>query len=145
IREMGPGDMTDENSLPALGDNALGMITAFHYSAAHDSPENKAFVAAYAKSHPKDRPNFMAVGGYDGMQLIYKVLEKTGGDASGDAFLAGARGMAGASPRGPEQIHPGTRHIIQNEYLRQPERVDRELQKIEFATFKAVQDPGKQP
>ncbi|GAA0226674.1 ABC transporter substrate-binding protein [Castellaniella daejeonensis] len=145
IREMGPGDMTDENSLPALGDNALGMITAFHYSAAHDSPENKAFVAAYAKSHPKDRPNFMAVGGYDGMQLIYKVLEKTGGDASGDAFMAAARGMAWESPRGPVQIDPETRDIIQNEYIRKLERVDGELQNIEFATFEAVKDPGKQP
>src|SRR5690606_39631133 len=102
-------------------------------------------VAAYDKSHPKDRPNCMPVAGYDGMQLIYKVLEKTGGDASGDAFMAAARGMAWESPRGPVQIDPETRDIIQNEYIRKLERVDGELQNIEFATFEAVKDPGKQP
>ncbi len=144
IKEMGPGDMTDENSLPALGDTALGMITAFHYSAAHESPENKAFVSAYAKAYPKDSANFMSVGGYDGMQLIYKVLEKTGGDAGGDAFIAAARGLQWESPRGPIQIDPDTRDIIQNEYIRKLERVDGELRNVEFATFEAVKDPGKQ-
>ena len=144
IRVMGPGDMTDENSLPALGDAALGMITAFHYSAAHDSPENKAFVAAYAKAYPDGHPNFMSIGGYDGMQLIYKVLEATQGDASGDAFIAAAKGMKWESPRGPIQIDPETRDIIQNEYIRRIERVDGQLQNVEFFTFEAVKDPGKQ-
>jgi len=144
IKEMGPGDMTDENSLPALGDAALGMITAFHYSAAHDSPENKAFVAAYAKAYPGNHPNFMSVGGYDGMQLIYKALEKTGGDAGGDAFMAAVKGMKWESPRGPVEIDAQTRDIVQNEYMRKLERVNGELQNVEFDTFKAVKDPGKQ-
>ncbi|MBV2182257.1 MAG: ABC transporter substrate-binding protein [Castellaniella sp.] len=143
IKEMGPGDMTDENSLAALGDNALGMITAFHYSDAHSSKENEAFTTAYAKAHPQDRANFMSVGGYDGMQLIYKVLEKTGGDASGDAFIAAAKGLKWESPRGPVQIDPNTRDIIQNEYIRKLDRVNGKLQNIEFATFEAVKDPGK--
>jgi len=144
IKEMGPGDMTDENSLPALGDAALGMITAFHYSAAHDSPENKAFVAAYAKAYPGSHPNFMSVGGYDGMQLIYKALEKTGGDATGDAFMAAVKGMKWESPRGPVEIDAATRDIVQNEYMRKLERVNGDLQNVEFDTFKAVKDPGKQ-
>jgi branched-chain amino acid transport system substrate-binding protein len=144
IKEMGPGDMTDENSLPALGDSALGMITAFHYSAAHDSPENKKFIAAYAKAYPGENANFMSVGGYDGMHLIYKALEKTGGDASGDAFIKAVKGMQWESPRGPVQIDPETRDIIQNEYIRKLERVDGKLQNVEFHTFEAVKDPGKQ-
>jgi branched-chain amino acid transport system substrate-binding protein len=144
IREMGPGDMTDEASLRALGDVALGMITAFHYSEAHDSPQNKAFTAAYAKAYPGERPNFMAVGGYDGMHLIYQALEQTKGDASGDAFMQAVKGMKWVSPRGPVQIDPQTRDIIQNEYIRKLERVDGELQNVEFATFEAVTDPGKQ-
>lgn len=143
IKEMGPGDMTDENSLAALGDSALGMITAFHYSDAHDSPENKAFVAAYTKAYPGDRPNFMSVGGYDGMRLIYEALKKTNGDASGDAFMAAVKGMKWESPRGPVQIDPDTRDIIQNEYIRKLERVNGTLQNVEFHTFEAVKDPGK--
>ena len=138
IKEMGPGDMTDESSLAALGDAAVGFITAFHYSDAHDSPENKAFTAAYAKAFPKDRPNFMAVGGYDGMHLIYEALKKTKGDASGDAFIAAAKGLKWTSPRGPVEIDAKTRDIIQNEYIRKLERVDGMLKNVEFDTFKAV-------
>ncbi len=138
IKEMGPGDMTDESSLAALGDAAVGFITAFHYSDAHDSPENKAFTAAYAKAFPKDRPNFMAVGGYDGMHLIYEALKKTKGDARGDAFIAAAKGLKWTSPRGPVEIDAKTRDIIQNEYIRKLERVDGMLKNVEFDTFKAV-------
>ncbi|TAN09439.1 MAG: ABC transporter substrate-binding protein, partial [Chitinophagaceae bacterium] len=143
IQAIGPGDLTDENELAAMGNSALGLVTAFHYSQAHDSPENKAYVAAYLKAFPKDRPNFMSVGGYDGMHLIYQVLEKTKGDASGDAFVAAAKGMQWTSPRGPVQIDPETRDIIQNEYIRKLENVNGEVQNVEFATLKAVKDPGK--
>lgn len=143
IQAIGPGDLTDENELAAMGNSALGLVTAFHYSQAHDSPENKAYVAAYLKAFPKDRPNFMSVGGYDGMHLIYQVLEKTKGDAGGDAFVAAAKGMQWTSPRGPVQIDPQTRDIVQNEYIRKLENVNGELQNVEFATLKAVKDPGK--
>jgi len=143
IQAIGPGDLTDENELAAMGNSALGLVTAFHYSQAHDSPENKAYVAAYLKAFPKDRPNFMSVGGYDGMHLIYQVLEKTKGDAGGDAFVAAAKGMQWTSPRGPVQIDPETRDIVQNEYIRKLENVNGEVQNVEFATLKAVKDPGK--
>ncbi|MGS1116596.1 ABC transporter substrate-binding protein [Castellaniella sp. UC4442_H9] len=143
IKELGTGDMTDEDSLAAMGDSALGMITAFHYSENHDSPENKKFVAAYKKAYPKDRPNFMSVGGYDGMHLIYQALEKTKGDASAEAFMKAVKGMQWESPRGPVQIDPQTRDIIQNEYIRKLEKVDGVAQNVEFFTFKDVKDPGK--
>ncbi len=67
IKLIGTGDVTDDDILNGMGDVALGVITSHHYSAAHDSPENKAFVDAFRKANPGLRPNFMAVGGYDGM------------------------------------------------------------------------------
>ncbi len=143
IKAIATGDVTDEEELAAMGDSALGMITSYHYSQAHDSPENKAFVAAYAKAYPKDRPNFMAAAGYDGMHLIYRALEKTKGDASAAAFLAAAKGMKWTSPRGPVQIDPETRDIIQNVYIRKVEKIGGVLQNVEFATYEAVKDPGK--
>ncbi|HEX7386209.1 MAG TPA: ABC transporter substrate-binding protein [Castellaniella sp.] len=143
IKEIATGDLTDEDLIDASGDAALGMITSFHYSQAHDSPENKAFVAAYKKAYPKDRPNFVAVAGYDGMHLIYKALEATKGDSSAPAFMAAVKGMQWVSPRGPVEIDPQTRDIIQNVYIRKVERVDGVLQNVEFDTFKAVKDPGK--
>ena len=75
--------MTDDDLLNAMGDQVIGTVTAHLYSAAHPSAMNKAFVEAFKKA-AGFRPNFMAVGGYDGMHLIYEALKKTGGKADGD-------------------------------------------------------------
>ncbi|MFL5021081.1 MAG: ABC transporter substrate-binding protein [Microvirga sp.] len=143
IKLIGPGDVTDDDLLNNMGDVALGAITTQHYSAAHDSPENKAFVEAFKKANNGMRPNFMAVGGYDGMHLIYEALKKTNGNTDGDALMAAMKGMAWESPRGPIQIDPETRDIIQNIYIRKVDKVDGELYNVEFATFEKVKDPGK--
>ena len=49
IKVIGPGDVMDDDLLNAMGDAALGTITAHMYSAAHPSRANKEFVAAYKK------------------------------------------------------------------------------------------------
>jgi len=144
IHIIGTGDLTDEDLLDTVGDNALGIITSFHYADAHKSPENQAYTDAYAKAYPKDRPNFMSVGGYDGMQLIARTLEKTKGDASGEKFIEAARGMSWNSPRGPVSIDPVTRDIVQTIYIRKVTRVGSKLQNIEFDQVPAFKDPGKQ-
>ena len=120
----------------------LGVITTHHYSAAHPSPMNKAYVEAFKKAN-NFRPNFMSVGGYDGMHLIYEALKKTGGKADGDSLIAAMKGMKWESPRGPISIDPETRDIIQNIYMRKVEKVGGELYNVEFATFEAVKDPMK--
>ena len=88
IKVIGTGDLTDDGVLDAMGDPTLGVITAFHYSAAHDSPENRAFLKAYAGVAPNQRANFMAVAGYDGMAAIFEALKKTGGDTDADKVIA---------------------------------------------------------
>lgn len=143
IRIVATGDLTEEDVIDAVGDNALGIVTSLQYSEVHDSPENKAYTAAYAKAYPKDRPNYMSVSGYDGLQLIAKTLEKTGGNASGDAFMAAAKGLSWISPRGPIAIDAETRDIVQTIYLRKVERVDGKLQNVEFDKLVDVKDPGK--
>lgn len=142
IRLIGPGDITDDDVLNGMGDAALGAITTHHYSAAHDSPENRAFVEAFRKANGGIRPNFMAVGGYDGMHLIYEGLKKTGGQG-GEALVEAMKGMSWTSPRGPVSIDPQTRDIIQNIYVRKVERKDGELYNVEFATIPNVKDPVK--
>ena len=144
IKLIATGDLTDEDILDSIGDAALGLITSFHYSAAHKSPENKAYVAAYKKAYPNDRPNFMSVGGYDGMQLIDKALTKTGGDASAEKFVQAAEGMSWVSPRGPVTIDPATRDIVQTIYIRKVEKVDGKLQNVEFDKVENFKDPGKE-
>ena len=142
IKLIGPGDVTDDDLLPGMGPAAIGTVTAHHYSADHNSAMNKAYVAAFEKAN-HFRPNFMSVGGYDGMNLIYLALKKTGGKADGDSLIAAMKGMKWESPRGPIEIDPETRDIIQNEYVRKVEKKDGQLYNVEFATFEAVKDPVK--
>src|SRR5499433_706703 len=142
IKLIGPGDVTDDDLLPGMGDAVIGAVTAHLYSADHDSAKNKAYVAAFKKAN-NFRPNFMSVGGYDGMHLIYEALKKTGGKADGDALIAAMKGMAWESPRGPISIDPETRDIIQNVYMRKVEKKGGELYNVEFATFDAIKDPVK--
>jgi branched-chain amino acid transport system substrate-binding protein len=142
IKVIGPGDVTDDDLLPNMGDAVIGAVTAHFYSADHPSAKNKAYVAAFKKA-AGFRPNFMSVGGYDGMHLVYEALKKAGGKADGDTLIAAMKGMAWESPRGPISIDPETRDIIQNIYMRKVEKKDGELYNVEFATFEAVKDPVK--
>src|ERR1700751_3384668 len=142
IKVIGPGDVMDDDLLNGMGDAALGPVTAHIYSAAHPSQMTKDFVAAYKKDFGS-RPGFMAVGGYDGIHLIYEALKKTNGDTDGDKLLAAMKGMKWERPRGLISIDPDTRDIVQNVYIRKVEKVDGELYNVEFQTFDAVKDPGK--
>jgi branched-chain amino acid transport system substrate-binding protein len=142
IKLIGPGDVTDDDLLPNMGDAAIGTVTAHFYSADHPSAKNKAYVEAFTKAN-NFRPNFMSVGGYDGMHLIYEALKKTGGKADGDSLIAAMKGMKWESPRGPISIDADTRDIIQNIYIRKVEKKNNALYNVEFATFDAVKDPVK--
>jgi branched-chain amino acid transport system substrate-binding protein len=143
VKLIATGDVTDDDQLNGMGDAVVGVINAHNYSAAHDSAANKAFVDGFKKANGGLRPNFMAVGGWDGMHLIYEALKRTNGDASGDKLIAAMKGMAWESPRGPISIDPETRDIVQNIYIRKVEKKDGELYNIEFATIPNVRDPVK--
>ena len=143
IKIIGPGDIMDDDLLNGMGDAAIGIVTAHNYSADHDSALNKDFVAAFKKANGGLRPNFMAVGGYDGMHLMYEALKKTGGRTDGDSLIEAMKGMSWESPRGPISIDPQTRDIVQNIYIRKVEKKNGELYNVEFATVEAVKDPVK--
>jgi branched-chain amino acid transport system substrate-binding protein len=143
IKIIGPGDVMDDDLINGMGDAVIGTVTAHIYSADHDSAVNKAFVAAFKKANDGLRPNFMAVGGYDGMHLMLEALKKTGGKTDGDSLIEAIKGMAWESPRGPISIDPQTRDIVQNVYIRKVEKKNGELYNVEFATFPAVKDPVK--
>lgn len=143
IQLIGTGDVTDDDQLNDMGDVALGVVTSHHYSAAHPSAANKKFVDAFMKANKGLRPNFMAVGGYDGMRVIYEALKKTGGKGGGTALLEAMKGQVFESPRGPMFIDAQTRDVVQNIYLRKVEKKDGQLWNVEFDVIKDVKDPGK--
>jgi branched-chain amino acid transport system substrate-binding protein len=141
IKLIATGDVTDDDQLNDMGDVALGVINSHHYSAAHPSAANKKFVDAFQAAN-KFRPNFMAVGGYDGMRVIYNALNATKGQG-GEALLNAMKGQLFESPRGQVLIDAQTRDIVQDIYIRKVERKDGQLWNVEFDVQKAVKDPGK--
>lgn len=143
IKLIGVADLTDDDAINGMGDAAIGTVTSGNYSAAHPSAANKAYVKAFEAANDGLRPDFISLGGYDGMHLIYEALKKTNGSVDGDALINAMKGMAWESPRGPVSIDPETRDIVQNIYIRRVEKVDDQLYNIEFQTIKAMKDPGK--
>lgn len=133
---------TDEFDLQKFGDSALGLTTAFHYSGAHDSPENKKFVDALKKRDPNAVANYASVGAWDGMYVIHKMIEATGGKKDGPKAMATARSLQWESPRGPVRIDEKTRHITQNVYLRTVERAGGLLINKEVQSFGQHPDHG---
>ncbi len=144
IKLIATGDITDDGVLDAMGDPTLGLVTSFHYSASHNSPENTAFKKAYAEANGTTlRPNFMAAAGYDGMAAIYEALRKTNGSTDGDKIMAALKGMKLASPRGSIMIDPETRDVVQTVYIRKVEKTGGGLYNMEFDKFPDQKDPGK--
>jgi branched-chain amino acid transport system substrate-binding protein len=143
IRLFGAGDITDDDLLNSMGDVALGIETAYFYSAAHPSEKNRTFVEGMKRANNGMRANFFGVSGYDGMHVIYETIRQTSGKTDGDSFIGAVKGMSWESPRGPMTIDPETRDVISNIYMRRVERVNGELWNIEFATVDNVKDPVK--
>jgi len=143
IKLIGTGDVTDDDLLNSIGDVALGAVNTHHYSASHKSALNQKFVAAFEKANNNLRPNFMAVGGYDGMRVIYEALKATKGNSNGDQLLAAMKGQIFESPRGPMFIDAQTRDVVHNIYIRKVEKVNGQLYNMEFDAIKDVKDPGK--
>lgn len=142
IRLIAEGSVTDDDIVNGMGEAALGVVTAHHYSAAHASAVNKAFVDAFAAAHGGLRPNFMAVGAYDGMRLIYEAARASQG-AGGAALVDAMKKVSFESPRGPFAIDPATRDVVHNIYIRRVERIGGQLWNQEFATVPNVKDPAK--
>jgi branched-chain amino acid transport system substrate-binding protein len=134
IKIVAEGGIVDDDILPVMPDAVVGIVTGYHYSAAHESPENKKFQADFKAANQKLRGNNMALGAYDGMQLIYEALKKTGGKSDGPALMAAMKGTSWTSPRGPISIDAETGDITQTIYMRRTEKVNGELFNVEFST-----------
>lgn len=145
IRLMPSAEAADEQYIDTLGDGAIGMTISTHYTAARQSPANKAFVDAWHAAYGKDKdPNFFAVGAWDGMALIYDLVKKLDGKIDGDKAMAAIKAWKHESPRGPISIDPETRDIVQNIYICKVEKVDGRLKNVVMETYEAVKDPWKQ-
>jgi branched-chain amino acid transport system substrate-binding protein len=144
IRPVSSVDLVTDEELPNIGDQALGVISAANYTPGAARPQNQAFIAGWKREYGEMIPNFFAVGGWDGMAAIFDVIKATKGKFSGDEAMAILTHWKNPdSPRGPIEIDPETRDIVQNVYIRRVEKQDGRLVNVEFATVPMVKDPWK--
>jgi branched-chain amino acid transport system substrate-binding protein len=137
-------DASFENDLPQYGDLAEGTHTFWWWSAEHDSPENKELKNRLHKHHPGLIVNFNHVEAWDGMHIVYKMIQATGGEPDGDKAMAAVKGLKWISPRGPVEIDPNTRDLLQNMYLRVTTKgPDGKLYNKEVEEFSMVPDYGR--
>ncbi|MFB9947569.1 ABC transporter substrate-binding protein [Rhizobium puerariae] len=119
IRFLGTAE-TEESNLQALGDAAIGLTTAFHYSAAHGSNLAREFNETLRDRFSGAIANWASVGAYDGTHLIYEMAKAAGSD--GPKALEAVKALKWESPRGPLEMDPETRTVRQNVYIRDVER-----------------------
>ncbi|MGD0434247.1 MAG: ABC transporter substrate-binding protein [Acetobacteraceae bacterium] len=133
IKLITTGDVVSDNVLEAVGDSALGVISSHHYSVAHDSPENHAFVKAWQDMYGANtRPDFIGMQAFDTMATIYEIGKRQNGVIDADKFMTDLKDFKLASPRGPIAIDGKTRNVIQTIYIRRVEKRDGQLYNIEF-------------
>jgi branched-chain amino acid transport system substrate-binding protein len=147
IRLIGPGDITQDTKLQAMGDAAVGLITVHHYNADLENAANRRLVDAWRKEFGAGAtPDFMAVQGYDGMAAIAhaaRAVNCSMGDA--DKVMAALKGWKfGDSPRGPIMIDPATRDIVMNEYVSEVVKSGDRLVQKNIGVIPAVKDMCKE-
>ncbi|MBT3699897.1 MAG: ABC transporter substrate-binding protein [Alphaproteobacteria bacterium] len=145
IRLIGPGDITQDTELQGMGKGAIGMITMHHYAADYDTPQNKKFVAAWKKAYGADStPDFMAVGGWDGMAAIAHAVKTQNGNVSADGTMAALSGWSFASPRGQISIDADTRDIVMDVNVHKVVQRNGRLAIEVIGTVPQVKDPCKE-
>ena len=135
---IGAGPTTDEHALPFMGDEALGVVTALHYSAALDTPANRAFAAAYRARYNK-LASYYSESMYTGGKWVIAAIEALDGRVEDRAALLEALRNAKPEglPRGPVELD-AYGNPIENVYVRRVERVNGELQNTVIHTFPRV-------
>jgi branched-chain amino acid transport system substrate-binding protein len=144
IKVLATEGWADDETLAAVGDAAVGVISTGFYTTGRDTAINKKFLTAYkAVSDGKMPPNFIAVAAYDAMQVIYTAMKQQKGKLDPDKLMAAAKGMQFESPRGPFLIDKDTRDIVEDIYVRKVENINGKIVNREFDKFPMVKDPGK--
>ena len=110
IKLIGPGDVTVDNKLQGMG----ASRGRHHHDAPLQRRSRQCGEQALRRGLEKGirrrtrRPDFVSVGGYDGMAAIIHVVQQLKGRIDTDKALAALKGWKFDSPRGPIMIDPLT-------------------------------------
>lgn len=142
VKVLATGDLVAEESLRGIGEYADGAITVMNYTHTHDSKLNRQVIAAVQAQDPTAPPfDFGACATWDAMTAAYRAIEAQKGQLDPDKTMTIVKGMRFESPRGPIEIDPLTRDIVQNMYIRRTQQRDGQWANIEIDTFPNVKDP----
>lgn len=139
IKIYAAGDLLREDTLDAIGDAAVGVLSSMNYSSAHPSKTNIDFIKEY-RAFAREVPTFGAVQVYDTLNAITRIVGSTS-TFEADKVVAAEKGLRMESPRGPLLIDPDTRDVVQNVYIRRTEPRNGKLQNTEIITYPMFRDP----
>jgi len=143
IKLLGGGE-TQELFLPNFTDDIVGTVTSFHYTESNKNPANLELRAQLKKMFgDKAVPDIATVAAWDGTMLIQQAVAALGPDADGLKYVDFIRGKKFDSPRGPVEIDPAERDVIQNIYIREVEKRDGKLVNVDIGEVDMVKDPWK--
>ncbi len=138
------GEVDEASTLKTLGKTALGIYSSSLYNPTGASAENKAFRAAFAKQYPGVEIGVTHIEGWDGVHLIYHMIEVTKGAKDGDKAVQAAKGFAWKSPRGNVQIDAKSRDLIQDIHIRRVAEVAGTVANEGIKVFEKQPDWGRQ-
>jgi branched-chain amino acid transport system substrate-binding protein len=139
---LATGDLVDDALLPTEGDSAIGITTTYVYSAMHRSALNRQFIKDFQAAYGSNQlPDFIAVQSYDALAAAYKAIEAQHGQVDPDKTMAIVKTLKFESPRGPIQIDPATRDLIETVYFRKTDRKNGVLGNYEFTEYHMASDP----
>ncbi|NLG68145.1 MAG: ABC transporter substrate-binding protein [Firmicutes bacterium] len=134
---IGGGTLTDEHVLRSMGDEAFGVVTALHYSAALQTPQHQRFASEYERRFGRV-PSYYSEGTYTAGLFLKAALEAPGGQVEDkESLLAALLQVSVDAPRGPVRLD-AYQNPVQNVYVRRVERVGGRLQNTVIDTFPSV-------
>ncbi len=127
----------DDALLKSVGDEAVGVISASYYTADHDSPSNKRFVAAMAKDYGV-LPGAYSAAMYIAGQCVEAALAKTGKSDDKKALSEALHGLSlEDTPRGPVAFDEGG-NVVGSVFVRRCERKGGNLVNTTIKTYPKV-------
>ncbi|MGB9867095.1 MAG: ABC transporter substrate-binding protein [Bacillota bacterium] len=133
---LGGGTLTDEHALFSMGDEAVGIMTALHYSPTLSYPETKRLVEQFSKKTGRI-PSYYVDGSYTAMAFLEAGLKGAGGLQDMKAFSKALQNVTINSARGPVKLDQYN-NPIENIYIRKVEKVNGKLQNTVIKTYENV-------
>lgn len=115
VKVAGVSFVTD-NTVKTLGAVSNGIYGIINYSSTLDTPENKAFVQAWAKKYPGTWPSNFEGDTYVGMQILFAGIAKAR-DGKPETIAAALTGLSTRTILGDVQVRAADNQVVRGNYF----------------------------